>query len=85
MNHIFQSLVLIIVQITMNTTAMGKKDVLNSQIKMEVKNFCQMTFILFILYTIINVGFLNIIVNLHSAKLIFANRGLYYVAGCKSP
>ena len=29
----FQSLILIIVQITMNTTAMRKKDVLNSQIK----------------------------------------------------
>ena len=86
-NHIFQSLVLIMVHITRNTTAMGKKDVLNyySQIKMEVKRFCQMSFIMFILYTIINVGFLNFIVNLHSAKLIFANRGLYYVASCKSP
>ena len=49
MNHIFRSLVLIIVQITMNTTAMGKKDVLNSQIKMEIKRFCQITFIMFIL------------------------------------
>ena len=48
MNHIFQSLVLIIVQITMNTIAMGKKDVLNSQIKKEVKSFCQMSFIMFI-------------------------------------
>ena len=80
-----------IVQITMNTTDMEKKDirVLNSQIKTEVKSFCQMTFIMFklmfILYTIINVGFLNFIVNLHSAKMIFANRGLYYVACCKSP
>ena len=80
-----------IVQITMNTTAMGKKDILNSQIKTEVKSFCQMTFtmimfkLMFILYTIINVGFLNFIVNLHSTKLIFANRGLYYVACCKSP
>ena len=78
-----------IVQITMNTTAMGKKDILNSQIKTEVKSFCQMTFIMFklmfILYAIINVGFLNFIVNLHSTKLIFANRGLYYVACCKSP
>ena len=85
MNHIFQSLVLIIVQITMNTSATGTKDVLNSQIKMEVKSFCQMSFIIFILYTIINVGFLNFIVSLHSAKLIFANRGLHYVASCKSP
>ena len=78
-----------IVQITMDTTAMGKKDILNSQIKTEVKSFCQMTFIMsklmFILYTIINVGFLNFIVNLHSAKLIFANRGLYHEACCKSP
>ena len=76
-----------IVQITMNT--MGKKDILNSQIKTEVKSFCQMTFtmfkLMFILYTIINVGFLNFIVNLHSTKLIFANMGLYYVACCKSP
>ena len=67
----------------------GKKDILNSQIKTEVKSFCQMTFIMFklmfVLYTIINVGFLNFIVNLHSTKLIFANRGLYYVACCKSP
>ena len=65
------------------------KDILNSQIKTEVKSFCQMTFIMFklmfILYTIINAGFLNFIVNLHSTKLIFANRGLYYVACCKSP
>ena len=82
-------LVLMILQITMNTTAMGKKDILNTQIKTEVKRFRQMTFIMFklmfILYTIINVGFLNFIVNLHSTKLIFANRGLYYVAYCKSP
>ena len=28
-----------IVQISMNTTAMGKKDILNSQIKTEVKSF----------------------------------------------
>lgn len=86
--HLCQ-LVLMIVQISMNTTAMGKKDILNSQIKTEVKSFCQMTFIMFklmfILYTIINAGFLNFIVNLHSTKLIFANRGLYYVACCKSP
>ena len=61
-----------IVQITMNT--MGKKDILNSQIKTEVKSFCQMTFtmfkLMFILYTITNGGFLNFIVNLHSTKLI---------------
>ena len=69
----------------MNSTAIGKKDELNSQKKMEVKSFCQMFFIMFILYSIINVGFLNFTVNLHSAKLIFANRGLYYVASCKSP
>ena len=40
--HLCQ-LVLMIVQISMNTTAMGKKDILNSQIKTEVKSFCQMT------------------------------------------
>ena len=27
----------------------------------------------------------RIIVHLHSPKLIFENRGLYYVASCKSP
>ena len=57
--HLYQ-LVLIIEHIAMNNTAMGNKHVLNSQIKMEVKSFCQMTFIMFILYTIINVGLLNL-------------------------